>query len=186
MHEYVVEEGGGFVVGDFVLVEVAEGIDLADIEPQPGLAHGQRQRVAGLRQQYRRLVAVGEREYRGVGGGGEGGRQKAETIALAHAEMREQGAFALAYAAGREFDFDVGTVVDAALVLAMGGAAHGALADHHQRGLGRNAIQYVEQAGFPLMAGDLSFHVFEAADDFALAGRAAGRNFRYEPRVVGF
>jgi hypothetical protein len=155
VHQHVVHEARGLVVGGGVLVEEKERVHLADVEHQAlarvGLHAVQRQRnvelVPGLGQQQ-----VGVRGPRlGLEGGGVDGagvaRAQARATALAEAELGVDAAVGIAHAAAGQGHRDVATVVGArlALVAVAAGAVH-ALHHRSQAGTDRDALQRLDLA----------------------------------------
>jgi len=191
VHEDVVQEGVGFAVGDVVLVEKTEQIDLADggLDARHRARPARRQRVGelvpGLPDDGRRIVAVLQEEGRAVGRCRQRGGDELQAFALAGTHVKEQLAVTdagdLADRVQRHLDLDVGAIVELAPV-ALCQAALGALRHHRHRGADIDAVQRLLDLARMFQGNDLGFHV---VDTFAqlvprvLAGvLRAGRSLR--------
>ncbi|MEI2695184.1 MAG: hypothetical protein V9E90_08960 [Saprospiraceae bacterium] len=124
MHEGVVEEARRLVVGDAVLVEEDEGVDLAGGQVQVlarvGLEAVVHQRdlelVPGLGQDGEGIVGAGVGlEGGGVGGAGIGGTQ-ADAGALAEAEVGEDLALGVAHFAAGQRHGEIAAIAGASFV----------------------------------------------------------------------
>ena len=165
-----------FVAGCLVLVEEAEDVHLAEGDVQRfarvRLEAAERDRdrglVVGLAEDHHRVVRAGTAgaEGEGVGRAGvvaEGRERCVETLALSHAEAAEQLVLDVADRLQRQFDGDVGAVVElGAGVRRVGGQTAGALDDGGQGGSRLDTFQRFDDLGRFLHFQDVLLGRFQA------------------------